>query len=476
MIKCLIVIEFLLVSFFHQAFAQPELQSFKHLNINEGLSQSSVNCIHQDKTGFIWFGTQDGLNRYDGFEFVIYRNRKGNPNSISNNYITDIYEDDAGVLWIATFGGGLNSLNPLNGKICRYNLIDGDSNSYTSKRLFSITEFPRGTLWIGSNEGLIKFDKSDGKSQLLLAHKATDQEYRYNYIGKVTSDSMGSLWLRSDSGLTRVDVRTHEVKHFRQGPFSGSCDLGEVYDIIFEGALLFVTCDAGLIKIDLPNKTDTLLLSPHDAYIATTPRVFRKILPLSPFKFAIGTNAGLIIYNTKTKQSFLYESNPADPYSLTHNYILSLSRSNDGILWIGTRNGINKLESEDPDIFHFRKIVGRFDLSSNNVNAFIEENDSLLWISTTDGINLLNMNSGSVKAFKKNGIVNTGLSSDYMLCLFKDSKGTKWLGTRNGGFYKIVNRDLSDIRFIPIHPDNMDASSISVHFITEGEEPVVRVY
>jgi len=160
---------FILILLFHlhclQGFAQQNELSFGHLTIDDGLSQNSVNCIHQDRNGFLWFGTHDGLNRYDGYEFIHYRNERNNSNSISNNYIYDIHEDDDGILWIATFGGGLNSLNPTTGEINRIEMISNDSVAFPGTSLFSICEYPKGILWIGSGEGLIRFDKKNQTGQ-----------------------------------------------------------------------------------------------------------------------------------------------------------------------------------------------------------------------------------------------------------------------------------------------------------------------
>jgi len=453
-----------------QGISQKKQLTFKHLGIDDGLSQNSVTCLLQDKTGFVWIGTHDGLNRYDGHNFVHYRNKRSDRNSISNNYITDIYEDHNGILWIATFGGGLNSLNPVNGQIHRYSLIPDDSASFPSNRLFSITEYPAGILWIGSNEGLIRLEVATGYSRMFLAQRISDFTYAYNFIGTVKVDECENLWLRSDSGLTRIDVNTFEVKHFKKGPYSGIYGLGDVYDIECVNGLVIVACDAGLIEINPKFETDRLIVSPKDIHSLSLPFEFRRVLLLDPNRYAIGSNSGLIIFDSDTKETSLFQSDAADGYSLSHNAILSLFKSSDGILWIGTRNGLNKIESEYPNFIHIRKIVGKVGLSSNNVNSFIQENDSLLWIATTDGFNLFNLKKGTIRDFRMDGDEGTELTSDYMLCLFQDSKGSKWLGTRNGGFYRIENQGDEAIKIIKIKPNNIEADYVTVHFITEGHD------
>jgi len=463
LIGCILYTSFPLV-------AQQNILTFKQLTINDGLSQNSVNCIHQDKTGFMWFGTQDGLNRYDGYNFIQYRNERNNPNSISNNYIWDLYEDDDNILWLATFGGGLNSFNLLTEEIKIYKPIPNDSTSFPSNRLFSIIEYPKGILWIGSNEGLIKFNKSTGYSEIFLSEKTEENTLKDNYIGIVSKDEQNNLWLRTNLGLTRFNTTTNTAEYFKQSPFSNTINLGDIYDIKNSENKILVACSAGLIEIDPVQKTDRLLLSATTIKTGNRTPIFQKILLLGNQRFVIGTNVGLIIFNSKTKQHYIYQNEANDIKSLSHNNVLSLLKSKDEIIWIGTRNGLNKIETENPDFIHIRHITGENGLSSKNVNSFMEENDSLLWVGTTNGLNLYNKNNNAFKVFKKNERNNNALSTNYMLCLFKDSKGNKWVGTRGNGFFKINGSSKTGFEFKHIQPKNKKASTISIHFITEDKD------
>ncbi|MBZ0328236.1 MAG: hypothetical protein K8F54_11560 [Altibacter sp.] len=463
---CTIFIFISLLLFLQQSFAQQEILTFKQSTIDDGLSQNSVTCIYQDKLGFMWFGTQDGLNRYDGYTYTQFRNERGNPNSISNNYIWDLYEDDDHVLWIATFGGGLNSLDLQTGVIHRYKLNPDDPASFPSNRLFSITEYPNGTLWLGANEGLIKFDKSSGESELFLSHKNSDKTLRDNYIGIVTADDSGNLWLRSDSGLTRFHTKTHQTVYYQRSPYSNSVSLGNVSDIQFVNGKLLVSCTTGLLQIDPKQETDTLLLDASSIQMDDRTPGFRNVLPLNNKRFAIGTNIGLLIFDSKSGKISTFQSDATDDKSLSHSNVLSLLKSDDGVIWIGTRNGLNKIEQEKPDFIHIRNIAGKKGLSSKNVNSFMEENDSLFWISTTDGLNLYDKKNNSFTVFRKEDSKNNELQTNYVLCLFKDSKGNKWMGTRSNGFYKIDSGN----KITRIKPANATVNKTSIHFITEDKE------
>jgi ligand-binding sensor domain-containing protein/signal transduction histidine kinase len=448
---------------------------FKHLTIDDGLSQNSITCIIQDKMGFMWIGTHDGLNRFDGYEFIQFRNQRNNPNSISNNFIWDIHEDKDGLLWIATFGGGLNSFDPVSGHFRRYQPIPGDSTSFPSNRLFSITETDNGVLWIGGNEGLIRFEKATGKSDIFLAHNTFAGTYADHYIGQVAAAPDEQLWLRSDSGLALFNTQTLSVSFFARSPFSKEDRLGEIYDILIRNNTMLVACDAGLLSVDLSLKTDTLLLSSLVFVAGQQAVTFKKLLVSGPDQYIIGTSSGVILYNSHSNQTSIYQSNASDIKSLTHNNIFSLFKSNDGIVWIGTRNGLNLIESEKPNFIHISKIAGEQGLSSNNVNSFVDDNDNLLWVSTTEGLNVYNKSKDIYESIRKSPETQMGLLSDYMLCLFQDSKGNKWAGTREGGLYRIDYGHSSGIRLQQVQPTNIDASSSIIHFITESSDGMLWI-
>ncbi|MEZ4858701.1 MAG: two-component regulator propeller domain-containing protein [Flavobacteriaceae bacterium] len=447
-------------------FSQESLLTFKHTGIDDGLSQNTVTCIYQDKLGFMWFGTQDGLNRFDGYQYLPFKNERNNPNSLGGNYIWELYEDDENTLWVGTFGGGLNSMDLTTGEIKNYKQNPEDPNSFPSNRIFSITEHPKGILWIGCNEGLIRFDKATHKSQLFLSNKNTEGTLEDNYVGIVVADNKGSLWLRSDKGLTQFDPTKNEAVFYQKSPYSQNIALGDIFDIKKVGDKMLIACNAGIMEIDPLQKKDTLLIATPTIKIDGREPTLKKMLILKNQRIVLGTNIGLLLYNLKTRQYETFTQDPEDTKSLSHSDVVSLFQSKEGIIWIGTRNGLNKIEKEKPDFAHIRSIAGKKGLSYKNVNSFMEENDSLLWVGTTDGLNLFNKKNNAITIFKKSENKNEGLQTNYILCLFKDSKGRKWIGTRRNGFYRIENNN----KIRQIKPNDEQALSTSVHFITEDKE------
>ncbi|MBL4736138.1 MAG: hypothetical protein JKY18_12525, partial [Flavobacteriales bacterium] len=188
---------------------------FQHLSINEGLSQSIVFCITQDQDGYMWFGTEDGLNRYDGYEFTIFRNEQGDTNSVSNNGFVSNFVDSKGLVWLGTYGGGLNRLDPKTGTITRFR--PRGPGTKTSKGLglgatfmFAIYEDTTGILWIGAHNNLNRYDPAT-ESFVHYRHNPKDPASAPGGATRsVLEDKNGNLWLGSQGkiGLSRFDRDT----------------------------------------------------------------------------------------------------------------------------------------------------------------------------------------------------------------------------------------------------------------------------
>ncbi|OQY55797.1 MAG: hypothetical protein B6245_19290 [Desulfobacteraceae bacterium 4572_88] len=131
---------------------------FDHISTRDGLSQSTIHCILQDRKGFMWFGTWYGLNRYDGYKFVVYQNLPENPRSLSHNSVLSLCEDQSGMLWVGTFGGGLNRLDRKTEQFTRYRHASDDPRSLSGDEILAIHEDRSGTIWIGTSRGLNRFD------------------------------------------------------------------------------------------------------------------------------------------------------------------------------------------------------------------------------------------------------------------------------------------------------------------------------
>jgi streptogramin lyase len=182
---------------------------FAHLTTNEGLSQSSITELLQDRRGFMWFATRDGLNRYDGNTFVVYKHNPNDPGSLSSNFILDLMEDDQGYLWIATDFGGVNKFDPATERFVRYRHDPNNPNSISGDSVETISRDSRGHLWFGTvDSGLDKFDPKTG----VFTHYLNDSDGRFvGRITKVIAGRQGDIWLVGERGLFHLNPETGQI-------------------------------------------------------------------------------------------------------------------------------------------------------------------------------------------------------------------------------------------------------------------------
>ena len=202
----------------NSAQSQQDQIQFENISIDQGLSQSIVKCILQDKQGFIYFGTEDGLNRYDGYSFSVMRNNPEDENSLSYNDITSLYEDHFGNLWIGTFNGGLNKYNVYNKTITRF-LNDPDNyNSISHNNINSIIEDDSGTVWIGTDNGLNKITIEDSARgtysiERILSDPTNPNSLSHNIVHTVLQDQYGIIWVGTEGGLDKLILNQGSKNH-----------------------------------------------------------------------------------------------------------------------------------------------------------------------------------------------------------------------------------------------------------------------
>lgn len=413
------------------------------ITVDDGLPQNAVNCILQDRQGFMWFGTQDGLCRYDGYGFRTYYRNMQHPHSLSNNYIWDVYEDNEGIFWISSFGGGLTRFDPASETFRHFRREAGNENSLSNDNTFNVLR-EGNTIWVGTNDGICRLDIPGGRISRVLNRQDKNRKEAGNYVSRLVFQQPGTLWMNSDSGLTRLDTRTGKAVSFAKSPFGENTSLHSIQDIhLLHAKLLIITPDH-LIELDMENKTEKILLRTQDIRPDSQLHFTRALLS-EKGSYWIGSNRGLIRFNPHTGQTKLYMHDVSDPNSLPHNYILSLGRSNDGVLWIGTRDGLAKIEYETPAIRIIRREPGTENtLPHSTVKAILEDENNRVWIGTVDGLCLYDRNTGSYTVFKNRPGDNSSLSSNYILSLSKDKDGALWIGTRPGGLNRLL--------LLPGHP------------------------
>jgi signal transduction histidine kinase/ligand-binding sensor domain-containing protein/DNA-binding NarL/FixJ family response regulator len=439
---------------------------FKHLTIEDGLSNNVVYAIFQDQWSFLWFGTRDGLNRYDGCRFTAYRPDPGNPNSLSHNIIATIYGDQKGFLWIGTEGGGLNRFDPTTETFTRYRHDPRNPNSLSHDRVTRIAQDATGIMWIGTFNGLNRLDLSTG-AFIRYQHDPNDPDSLiHNVVEAVYADKSGGVWLGTRGGLDRLEPTTGKFMHYQHDPNnSNSPDSNQVVSIYPDkkADILWLGHFSGdLDQFDL--RTGTFA---HYPYSSESPdnlrsREMKAIYQDTSGMLWIGMwNGGLSRLNPTRGQFIHYKSQSTDPHSLSTDNIESILEDREGLLWVGTRGGgLNIFNPTQQQFGHHRHIPNDPNsLNDNEVRAMYEDKEGNLWVGTDGGgLNRLNQNTGRWSHYRHDPTDPYSLSHDLAIAICEDPEGTLWIGTQEGGLNRF---DKSTERFQRYQNNPLDRKSLS---------------
>lgn len=428
--------------------------TFQVISLEEGLSQSSVTCILQDHKGFLWFGTLDGLNRYDGYKVSIYRNQPDNPFSLPDNAITNLYQDSYNHIWIAVSNNGLTLYDHFTGRFFSFQANDTLPNSLSNKNINAFYEDVHGNLWIGTDNGLNKLSAQQLKSLNDKLHNSeppslnfeiyrrkvwTEQALISNTIHTITGNGLGNLWIGTDRGLNFFSADNEEFTSFRYNEQIPTASISNNYinDLLLDShQTLWIATSNGLNALN----TETLKFEHFKAGgkfgKSLCNNEITAIAVSENQGLWVGTNDGLSFFDFHTQQFECYQNNPFDNKSLSVNKILSLYIDHTNALWVGTSlGGVNKYVANTKQFITFRN--NPFDyhsLSNNQVRCFMQQNDSIIWVGTENGgLNRWNLNTNSFDAYKHQSDNPNSLSHNHVRALLLDNDNNFWVGTDGGG-------------------------------------------
>jgi ligand-binding sensor domain-containing protein/serine phosphatase RsbU (regulator of sigma subunit) len=445
---------------------------FHHLTVDDGLSQSSVNCILQDKKGFMWFGTQDGLNRYDGYNIKIFKNNPLDSTSLTNNFIFSIYEDSSGTMYVETQGGGFHKYNPFTESFSR---LKKESVNLIGSKLNTVNAFFEdfhGVQWTGgmsAGTGLKKNNKKTGKVIVYKHDPSNPLSLSDDKVYSVYRDRSGNLWVGTFDGLDKLDEKTGTFIHYRNKPGDpNSLSDNWVWPIYedFQGYLWFGTVRGGLNKFNPGIGTfENYKNDPSDPGSLNDNFIF-SIYEDHGGVIWIGTNGGGVNYFLPSAQVFnLFKSKPDDINWFNDNTIQSMLADRNGIYWIGTQNrglykfdykkGLFKNYSHDPSASN--------SISSNAVQSIYEDRSGTIWIGNfSAGLDAFNPVTNTFKHYKSNPSDLNSLSDNRIYSIVQDMKGNIWIGTYGGGLNKL---DQLTGRITRFQYDKNDPESISSNAI-----------
>ena len=423
------------------ASAQHNDMRFEHITINDGLSQGCVNDILQDKEGFIWIATQDGLNKYDGYSFKVYKPDSRDNQSITNNQIKKIFEDKDGIIWVGTAGGGLCKFNKKTEKFESYISIPGNKNSISLNDVYAIFEDSKGSLWIGTyGAGLNVFNKKTGIFKRYYNDPSNPQSLGGNNIREIIEDHQHRIWIGIDGGgLDLYNGKTNNFTHFKHDPKNANSLSSDDFLSIMvdhEDNLWIGTFNGGLNKFDTKtNKVEQFHHDPKNPNSLSCETVW-SIFENSENSIWLGTRGGgLNIFDRKTNTFSKHVFSVTDNFSINDDKILRIFKDRSGLIWIGTEtNGLNKYDDQSRMFGLYKNDPYNPQTISNSNVMGIRQQDDLLWIATRGGgLNAINPNTGKVTKYQASN--TTKYDFNQLLSIEIAPEGKLWLGTELNGLF-----------------------------------------
>jgi ligand-binding sensor domain-containing protein len=423
---------------------EPQKFNFKHLSSKEGLSDDKVRAILKDSHGFMWFGTWVGLNRYDGYQFKIYKKQLNNSNSLSNDIITAIHEDKSGKLWLGTIGG-LNRFDPTTEMFKRYVHNPQDSESLSNDILVSITEDRNGNFWIGTwGGGLIHFDPVTERFSSYLHDPQNPLSISGDYVTAVHQARDSRFWVMTRfNGLNLFDHSAQTFRHFPLSKNDEGSDWGQ--SIIHE------------------DQSGTLWFTSREALYAINPKNYKLIQYTlknnDEFKIkgvVAGTRGDLWVYGHGKKYSlykFDKENKKFSPYK-TRERIVAMYRDDSGLIWIGTiRFGIMLFDERPPKFSHVAyDPASKKGLPDKQITSLLEDHSGNFWLGTSKNVLHWNRKAGEFKTLQDNSRTSAGVRKDSRCWnVFTDENGKIWFTSEDYGLDRFdpVTGNIKNYRHIP---------------------------
>ena len=382
---------------------------FEQLSVADGLSQNSVWSIIQDHRGYLWVGTRDGLNRYDGYEFTTFYHKENDPHSLPDNYVRCLMEDREGSIWVGTFSAGLCRYMPEIDQFQLYPHVLEDPLTLSNPRVLSLLETSSGALWVGTDSGLNRKRWRTEVFDRIYLHPNPD--HPANQISGLAELPTGQLWVATNDGLFLVEPNGRVVSH--------------------------------LGKEELPSTALKALL------VERSGRIW------------LGTDAAgvLVLENQKVTHHFTPGN---DIQNLTHGQIAALKQDRDGYIWVATYDGVNRIDPRSFKVEKFRHSpFDRYSLHSREVFSLYQDASGILWFGTQGG-GLSKLRTTNFRHFRP--ILNQpgSLKGDEVWSIHQDRVGDLWVGTFADGLnrQRAHQTEFTQLRHDPQNPNSLSSDSI----------------
>ncbi|HVL69969.1 MAG TPA: two-component regulator propeller domain-containing protein [Vicinamibacterales bacterium] len=510
----------------------PSQLRFRRLSVEQGLSASVVRVVKQDHKGFLWIGTQDGLNMYDGFRVTVFKHEPENDNSLPGSYVTSLAEsvvDGRSTLWVGTFRG-LAAFETATGRIRRFRHDPADRDSLTHDAVQALHVGSDGVIWVGTSDGLNRVEPSSGRLTRVWGGNAAGDQPGQDFVTTIAEDRDGHLWIGTATGLRRMDRRTFAVERFDHDPRNpASVNHPYIRTLLIDarGRLWVGTDRGGLDRFDRDTRTFIHHVSTNQPGSITSNAV-NAVLQDTAGDIWVGLWGGGINRLVERGGAVTFESfrhDAADPLSLANDDVTVLAEDRSGVIWVGTYGGgisgfapaharrfpYHKTIATDPGsladdrvqallVDRYRTLwVGtwgglsrlrhgeeRFvrlvhdpadprSLSDNRVNDLAEGPDGALWVATMDGgVNRIDPVTGRITRFQQPRTLRGPAAGDRVFGVHVDRHGVVWTGTLYNGLQR-MEPDGSITIFQPVAGDDGSLPDLRVNRVFEDSRGLLWV-
>ncbi|MCU0426728.1 MAG: ATP-binding protein [Candidatus Kapabacteria bacterium] len=454
---------------------------FKRTSVQHGLSQSSVQAMCQDRRGFLWFGTQNGLNCYDGYTMTVYRSQAGDSASLPENFIQSLYEDRSGTLWVGTLGGGLARMNPYSRRFTPISLYrqslqspSREPSSADIANIFAFTEDKFGRIWVGTGYGLLRVNPTSNQVENHWTRGNSPLESPQ--IQALFTDAQGNIWIGTPKGLwcfnpeknswrsigtaeglSDKDIRAFAPDNHSSVGTSSTQGLASLRPLTPQqqtqpSNALWIGTASGVYRVDCFQKTvNRFFPAPIQGTAVQTLCVGEGGLLWAGY-----AGEGLQLINVRTGVSKLLRHSPSQRESLSHNAVLSLMTDRSNILWVGTDGA--GLCYFNGDEYRFEFLTNDSGSGSSIVMSMLEDKQGNIWFGTlADGLHRIQPPSEAITTYKHAPNNPRSISNNLVWALAQDRAGTLWVGTNGGGLCRF---DRASGTFTSFKHDEQHSSSL----------------
>lgn len=447
---------------------------FDRIITADGLSQAAAQALLQDSNGFIWIGTQEGLNRYDGYQFEVFNHYADQADSLANGYIYDLLEDNHGNLWVAT-DDGLDRFDPVSKTFVHFKHDPDSIDTIPDDTVRVLLKGSRDYVWIGTSAGLARLDSKFNVIRFPIELPQTENAASI-VVRSMFEGEGGIIWIGTQrNGLISFDPEFGTTAHYRHEPNNSNTIGGNYIRAVFvddSGIVWIGSNGGGLSQLNPVTGRVTNYRHSNDPGALGSDLIW-KIYQDAAGTIWIGTEGGGLnrwLPESKSFKKYTYDS--ANPYSLTDNLVYDIMQDEGNVIWVGTYSGISKWNSSVPTIPHFKQQENHPNpLSSNKITAFAQGEDGKIWIATKGGgLDLWEAGSDSFTSHRHKPGDPSSLSSDLLMALTVDSDDKLWIGSINGGLSLKTKGKNHFQNFMHIADNQSSISSNAVSNILEDNQ------